>query len=187
MTDSKVLREPAASSVSLTFDRRSRLPGARVLLALIVAVVALSMAGALYFQHVLRLEPCPLCVLQRVAIIGAGVCAALGLLASGARGQLAAIALVLGCVLTGTAIAAWHSWILAYPPETLSCGRPFEWFHQDFPLALWLPKLFAGEGDCLSLDWTLFGLAIPHLSLIAFAVLLALASAAARQAWRARR
>lgn len=157
---------------------------ARKWLALIVAIVAFSMGGALYFQYVLELEPCPLCVLQRVAIIGAGVFAALGLLASRPRGQLVAITLSFMAALAGMAVAAWHSWILAYPPEALSCGRPFQWFHEDFPLALWLPKLFAGEGDCLAIDWTFLGLAIPHLSLIAFVVLLGVAVLAARQAWR---
>jgi disulfide bond formation protein DsbB len=161
-------------------------PSAKVWLALIVLIVALSMAGALYFQYVLRLEPCPLCVLQRVAIIGAGVIAALGLLAARARGQLIASLLALVAALAGAGVAGWHSWILAYPPESLSCGRPFQWFHDDFPLALWLPKLFAGEGDCLAVDWTFFGLAIPHLSLIAFVVLVALAVAAVRRAWRRR-
>lgn len=153
-------------------------------LALIVAVVILSMAGALYFQYVLQLEPCPLCVLQRVAIIGVGVFAALGLVASRARGQSIAIVLAIVFALTGAGIAGWHSWILAFPPEALSCGRPFQWFHEDFPLAVWLPKLFAGEGDCLAVDWTFFGLAIPHLSLIAFVLLLILAALAVRQAWR---
>lgn len=151
-------------------------------MALIVAVVVLAMAGGLFFQHVLKLEPCPLCVLQRVAIIGVGVFAALGLLANAARGQFAAAVLATAAALIGAGIAAWHSWILVYPPESMSCGRPFEWFHEDFPLAHWLPKLFAGHGDCLKVDWTLFGLAIPNLSLIAFVLLIAATVLAARRA-----
>jgi len=57
----------------------------------------------------------------------------------------------------------------------MTCGRPFQWFHEEFPLGTWLPKLFAGEGDCLKIEWSLFGLSIPDLSLIAFLLLLALA------------
>lgn len=156
--------------------------GPRPWLALIVAVVVLSMAGALYFQYVLQLEPCPLCVLQRLAIIAAGLFAAVGLGAAGALGRRLAIALSALAAAAGAAVAGWHSWILAFPPESLSCGRPFQWFHEDFPLAVWLPKLFAGEGDCLAIDWTFLGLAIPHLSLIAFLVLLGAAAMAARRA-----
>jgi len=161
--------------------------GPRTLLAAIVLIVATSMAGALFFQHVLHLEPCPLCVLQRVAIIGAGVFAAFGLLFAGAAGQLVAIGLTALFTLAGAGIAGWHSWIVAFPPESMSCGRPFEWFHQDFPLTKWLPKLFAGEGDCIRVDWSLLGLTIPNLSLIAFLLLLAMVALAARAAWLRRR
>lgn len=153
-------------------------------LALSVAVVVLSMGSALYVQYVLGLEPCPLCVLQRVAIIGVGIVAGLGLLAARARWQFVAAATAIIIALVGAAVAGWHSWILAFPPESLSCGRPFQWFHEDFPLALWLPKLFAGEGDCLAVDWTFLGLAIPHLSLIAFVLLVGIGAWAARLAWR---
>lgn len=149
---------------------------------MIVLIVAASMGGALYFQHVLMLQPCPLCVLQRVAIIGVGLFAAIGLMVGRPRARLLACAASLLCALTGAGIAGWHSWILAYPPESLSCGRPFQWFHEDFPLAVWLPKLFAGQGDCLAIDWTFFGLAIPHLSLIAFLLLIGAAGVALRRA-----
>jgi disulfide bond formation protein DsbB len=156
----------------------------RVLLALVVAAVVFAMAGGLFFQHVLHLEPCPLCVLQRVAIISVGIFAALGLFMKGARRQLAAAALATVCALVGAGIAGWHSWILVYPPESMNCGRPFEWFHKDFPLETWLPKLFAGHGDCLKVDWTFLGLAIPNLSLIAFTLLIAATVLAVRRSWQ---
>jgi disulfide bond formation protein DsbB len=156
--------------------------GPRVLLGLIVAFVVLSMGGALYFQYVLHLEPCPLCVIQRVLIIGVGLFALLGLLSHGRWIQLIAATLAGASALAGAGVAGWHSWILKFPPESMSCGRPFEWFHEDFPLATWLPKLFAGQGDCLKLDWTFLGLAIPNLALIAFVVLLAITVLAARGA-----
>lgn len=162
-----------------------RLPP-KALLAAIVGLVALAMAGALFFQHVMHFEPCPLCVLQRVAIIAAGASAALGLIAAGVPLQMAAAALTMLFGIAGAAVAAWHSWIVRFPPESMSCGRPFEWFHEDFPLAVWLPKLFRGEGDCLRIDWSLLGLTIPDLSLIAFLLLLAAAALAARAIWRAR-
>ena len=155
----------------------------RRLLALAVAVVVLSMAGALYFQYVLLLDPCPLCVLQRVAIIAAGLAAAAGL-PLGRYGQRAAGLATALLAAIGAGIAGWHSWILRDPPESMSCGRPFEWFHDEFPLREWLPKLFAGEGDCLSVDWSLLGLTIPDLSLLAFLLLLALGLLATRAAWR---
>lgn len=158
--------------------------GSRGLLVLVVVFVALSLLGSLFFQHVLHLEPCPLCIIQRVAIMGVGVFALLGLLARGRVGQLLATGLAAAVAIAGAGVAAWHSWILKFPPESMSCGRPFEWFHEDFPLATWLPKLFAGEGDCLKMDWTFLGLAIPHMALIAFVLLIAALALAVRGQWR---
>ena len=41
------------------------------LLALLACIAA--MAGALYLQHVDGLEPCPLCIFQRIGVIAATV------------------------------------------------------------------------------------------------------------------
>ena len=41
------------------------------LLALLACIAA--MAGALYLQHVDGLEPCPLCIFQRIGVIAAAV------------------------------------------------------------------------------------------------------------------
>jgi disulfide bond formation protein DsbB len=156
---------------------------ARTALGLVAAFAVAAMAVALYLQHVVGLNPCPLCVMQRLALILAGLIALAGwLLARGRgaqRGFLAATALA---TLAGAGVASWHVWILAHPPESMSCGRPFQWFHDEFPLGTWLPRLFRGDGDCLSESSTLLGLGIPHWSLVGFAVVLALLALG----WRAR-
>lgn len=158
----------------------------RALLVLAVAVVSASMAGGLFVQHVIGLEPCPLCVLQRVGFIGCGAIALAGaLLARGPRGQLAATGLAAVPALGGGGVAVWHNWLVLNPPESMTCGRPFEWFHEDFPLAVWLPKLFRGAGDCLHNDWTLLGLSVPQWAIVMFAILLATLLVAALRAWRA--
>lgn len=160
---------------------------ARRALALVAAFAAAAMGMALFFQYGLGLKPCPLCVLQRIALILAGLIALVGALLARGRGtQLAFVGAAALAALAGAGVAGWHSWILAFPPESISCGRPFEWFHEDFPLVTWLPRLFRGDGDCLSTEWSLLGLGIPHLSLIGFGCVLALLALGARAAWRAR-
>jgi disulfide bond formation protein DsbB len=156
-------------------------------LAVAALLAALSMGAGLYVQHVVGLAPCPLCVLQRVGYIVAGSFAALGaLLARNPGGQLVTSGLAgLGAV-GGGGVALWQNWLIAHPPEAASCGRPFEWFHEDFPLALWLPKLFRGDGDCLDTSWTLIGLLIPQWSALIFGALLLLIGWSAFGAWRAR-
>ena len=158
-------------------------PTARAALALVAAFAAAAMLVALYLQYGLDLKPCPLCVLQRMGLMGAGLIALLGALFARSRAaQFAALGTAAIAALAGAGVALWHVWILAYPPESMSCGRPFQWFHEDFPLALWLPRLFRGDGDCLSTEWSLLGLGIPHWSLLGFVVVLGLLAAGARGA-----
>jgi len=155
----------------------------RHLLAAAVALVVVAVAAALYLQHVVGVKPCPLCVLQRMGFIAAAAFALIALLGPGAGLRTSFGALALLTALSGGGVAAWHTWLLAHPPASLGCGRPFEWFDDDFPLVVWLPRLFHGEGDCLAVDWTFLGLAVPHLSLITYGALLVLLAAATLKAW----
>jgi disulfide bond formation protein DsbB len=162
-----------------------RLTAGRLYL-LAVLLVAAAVGSALYLQYGEGLVPCPLCVIQRMGFLGAALFALLATLAGRgtARPLLGIGALI--CALAGAGVAAWHAWLLAHPPETLGCGRPFEWFSDDFPLVVWLPKLFRGDGDCLDIHWTLFGLGVPHLAGIAFIGLIALLILATAAAFRER-
>lgn len=159
---------------------------ARRVFAAAIALVVASVVAALYLQHFVGVKPCPLCILQRSAYMGAAILASIAAL-SGRRlarplfGLLSVLAAA-----AGGGVAAWQTWLLAHPPESLGCGRPFEWFNDDFPLVTWLPRLFRGEGDCLAIDWSFFGLAVPHLSLIAAVVLTALLVLATKLAWSER-
>jgi len=160
----------------------------RAALALVAAFALAAIAAALALQYGLGLAPCPLCALQRLALIVAGAMAAAGaLLARGRGGQLGFLSASTLPALAGAAVAAWHVRILAAPPASFSCGRPFKWLHEDFPLAVWLPRLFHGYGDCLSNESTLLGLGIAHWSLAGFAIVLALLALGFRGALRAPR
>jgi len=148
---------------------------ARRIFLLAVILVVVAMASALYLQYAVGLMPCPLCVIQRMGYIAAAIFALLAALV--ARGTLMRPLLGFLAIISAVAgggVAAWHAWLLAYPPESLSCGRPFEWFSDDFPLVTWLPKLFRGDGDCLAVDWKFLGLGVPQLSALAFLALTAL-------------
>lgn len=156
-------------------------------LALVAAFAGAAMAVALYMQYGMGLVPCPLCSIQRMALILAGLLALAGaLLARGRGAQRTVLAASAVATLGGAGVAAWHVWLIANPPESLSCGRPFEWFSEDFPLVVWLPKLFRGDGDCLSESWSLLGLGVPHWSLVAFAAVLVLLALGWRAVGRAR-
>jgi disulfide bond formation protein DsbB len=163
-----------------------RFPASRLYL-LSVALVVAAIGGALYLQYAVGLLPCPLCVMQRVGLISAALFALLAVVVgrSIVRPIFGSVALV--CALAGGAVSVWHAWLLAHPPETLGCGRPFEWFSDDFPLVVWLPKLFRGDGDCLDVSWSIFGLGVPHLAGLVYIVLIALLILATVAAFRERR
>ena len=139
----------------------------RVLLAL--AVVCLSMLGfGLYLQHVLGLEPCPMCIVQRYALILVAVWAALAALSPRRAGWLTGALLILITSGFGAFVAARQSWLQWYPPEVMTCGRDLYGMIEAFPLQRVIPMVFKGSGDCAAVDWTLLGGSIANWSFVAF-------------------
>lgn len=136
--------------------------------ALIFLACLAMLAYGLYLQHVVGLEPCPMCIVQRYALISVAVFAALAG-ATGLKGlQKAWAALALLFAVGGAYTAARQSWLQWHPPEVVSCGRDLYGMIETFPLKRALPMIFRGGGDCSKIDWTLFGLSLANWSFIAF-------------------
>jgi disulfide bond formation protein DsbB len=140
-------------------------------LALICAACVAMLAFGLYLQHVVGLEPCPMCVVQRYALVLLALFA--GLASLSRRRGLQWTGALLGLVMAvgGAYTAARQSWLQWHPPEVVSCGRDIYGMIETFPLQRALPMIFRGSGDCSKIDWTLFGLSIANWSFIAFTVL----------------
>ena len=141
----------------------------RRMLALICAVCIAMLAFGLYLQHVVGLEPCPMCIVQRYALVLVAVMAALtafahrkGLLITGAGLMM----LLSGF---GAFVAARQSFLQWYPPQEASCGRDLFGMIETFPLKRVIPMIFKGSGDCTKIDWTFLGLSIANWSFVAFA------------------
>lgn len=145
------------------FDQTPR----RVLVIVGLACVALLGFG-MYLQHVVGLEPCPMCIVQRYALILIAMCALL----TGASGQksLQIVGSLLLSVLAvaGAFVAARQSWLQWYPPEVASCGRDLYGMIETFPLKRALPMIFRGGGDCTKVDWTFLGGSIANWSFLWF-------------------
>lgn len=125
----------------------------------------------LYLQHVVGLEPCPMCIVQRYALILVAIFAGLAG-ATGLKGlQISGGVLALLSAIAGGYTAAQQSWLQWYPPEVVSCGRDFYGMIETFPLKRALPMIFRGGGDCSQVDWTFLKLSIANWSFIAFAVI----------------
>ena len=136
------------------------------------ALLALGCIGLLgfgmYLQHVVGLEPCPMCIVQRYAMTLIGVLALLGLVWRSVLGGrvLAMLAVLLAA--GGAFVAARQTWLQWYPPEVASCGRDFYGMIESFPLQRAIPLIFRGSGDCSKVDWTFLGGSIANWSFVAF-------------------
>jgi len=140
----------------------------RFILALIGLICVGLLSFGLYLQHVVGLEPCPMCIVQRYALVLIALVATLGCFWSG---QL--ITLAIGCTLLGLSaggayVAARQSWLQLYPPEVVSCGRDFYGMIETFPLKTAIPMIFRGGGDCSQVDWTFLGGSIANWSFVTF-------------------
>ena len=133
------------------------------------------LAFGLYLQHVVGLEPCPMCIVQRYALILVALIAG-GTAAVNKRwwqtGGLINLGVVAGF---GMFVAARQSFLQWYPPEIMSCGRDFYGMIEAFPLKRAIPLIFKGSGDCSAIDWTFLGLSIANWSFLCFGAVLAMA------------
>jgi disulfide bond formation protein DsbB len=142
-----------------TASARTRSPGN---LAGFAACAAL-LGYAYYSQYVLGLEPCPLCILQRIAVLATGL-AFLGAAIHRARRSGAAAwgILIALCAGLGAAVAARHVWITTQPAGTVAeCGASLDYMLEVLPLREVLTTVLTGSGECAKVDWHFLGVSMP--------------------------
>ena len=131
------------------------------------------LAYALYAQYGLGLEPCPLCIFQRIGFILMGlVFLAAALHDPRGGGRIVYGALLILVTFLTVAVAARHLYVQSLPPGTLpSCGAPLAMLLKFMPVTEVIRRVLSGSGECGEVNWTFLGLAMPAWVLIA-AVLL---------------
>ncbi len=153
-----------------------QLTGYRHLNALLVLGAMTGMAFALYLQYgPARLDPCPLCIFQRVGLMGMGLFALIGAVWVPGRLWLRRLLALLAFLSIGwaTAVAGRHVWLQHLPPEDVpACGPGLDYWMQTFPMKDVVQKVLHGSGECAKVDWTFLGWSLPHWSLLFFVVLL---------------
>jgi disulfide bond formation protein DsbB len=153
--------------------------------ALGFALCAALLGYALYSQYQLHVEPCPLCIFQRVAFMGMGLFFLLGALHGPKGGGKKIYGLLVAlCGLVGAGIASRHIWLQHLPKsEVPDCGPGLSYMLDAFPLGKTLTMVLTGSGECAEVNWTFLGLAMPTWTLLWF---LGLALAALWAAWKRR-
>jgi disulfide bond formation protein DsbB len=137
------------------------------------AACAALMAYALYAEHGLLLEPCPLCVFQRIAVIVLGIVFLLAAVTPAGRAFRVTHAVLIGLVAAiGAGIAGRHVWLQSLPPDEVpACGPGLDYIIDSFPLSEALRLVFTGSGECATADWHFLGLSMPAWVLISVAIL----------------
>jgi disulfide bond formation protein DsbB len=136
---------------------------------LLVALSCAALLGyALYVQHVEFLDPCPLCILQRVAFLWIGVIALLAAIHNPEKtGKWVYVALLSLGGIAGSAIAGRHVWLQSLPPDQVpDCGMGLNYMLDTMPFGDVFSQVFYGSGECAQIDWTFAGLSMPWWTLI---------------------
>jgi len=144
--------------------------GQRRALNLAGGLICLAMLGyALYAQYSLGLEPCPLCIFQRISIFALAVIFLVAALHNPrGGGRFVYAALVALAALATIALATRHLYIQSQPPGTVaSCGAPLGVMLKYSPLTEVIRKVLTGGGECSEINWRFAGLAMPAWVLIA--------------------
>jgi disulfide bond formation protein DsbB len=125
---------------------------------------------ALVIQTQYQLEPCPLCISQRMVFMGLGLLFLIAAIhnPNAVWRKIYTLLLVL-TALGGAGVAIRHWWLQAHRESMIAdCGVGFDYMFENFPLQKALTLIFRGTGDCAAIDWTFLGLSLPQLSLIAY-------------------
>lgn len=135
---------------------------------LLTAVIFFELC-ALFFQHVMNLAPCVMCIYERVAMLGIGGAALIGLIAPNIN-VVRYVGLVgwLFASIQGFMLASQHVDYQMHPSPFATCDI-FVQFPSWAPLNQWLPQMFEAYGDCSEIVWQWLGLSMPQWLVIIYA------------------
>ncbi|MDE2049905.1 MAG: disulfide bond formation protein B [Gammaproteobacteria bacterium] len=125
-------------------------------------------AYALHAQFGLGLDPCPLCIFQRIGIVALGVVFLIAALHNPREAGARVYAVLIAIAALGTiAVAARQVYLQHLPPGAIpSCGAPLSMMLKFMPLTTVIRKVLTGSGECGIVNWTFLGLAMPAWVLI---------------------
>ncbi|MAL95476.1 MAG: disulfide bond formation protein B [Haliea sp.] len=137
----------------------------------LLAVVAMLFAA--WLEHGVGLNPCPLCITQRVFVVAGGLVALLAALhGAGALGRRIYAGLGVLLAIGGGAVSARHVWLQSLPEDQVpACGPSLEYMLETLPFRETLSMVMMGDGNCADVHWTFLGMSIPLQTLLLFAAI----------------
>lgn len=148
----------------------------RNLQVFLVIMTVIVMSFALFFlQRYMGFSPCPLCIFQRIGLMVMGGFALIAAVFN-PKSMVTRLLLWLGSLVGigwAAIVAGRHVWLQHLPADQVpSCGPGLDYWLDTLPMQQVLKEVFAGSGECASIDWTFMGLSIPEQSLILFSILI---------------
>jgi len=125
---------------------------------------------ALFIEHYMLLEPCPLCILQRIMVIITGIIALLAAIHNPRElGIKVYGVLVIAAAGTGGGIAIRQLWLQSLPKDQVpACGASLDYLLDVFPVMDVLSMILTGDGTCAEVLFTFLGISIPGWTLVGF-------------------
>lgn len=145
----------------------------RLLNALAATVCFGGLVFAYYAQFYQGLEPCPLCIVQRLVLLAVGLVFLAAALHNPRTWGAKVYALLISLVaLAGVGVSGRHVWLQHLPPEQAPrCGPGLDYMLETLPLNETLHEILSGSGECAEVTWRLFGVSIPIWMLLMFLAL----------------
>jgi len=142
-----------------------------VFVGLAVAGVTAILVVRVYMEAYLQLDPCPLCVTQRVPVVIWSVLALIAAAHNPGRTGRAIYAGLCGlCAYLGGLVAARHIWLQNLPDDLVpACGPSLDYMLSNLPFTETIRLTLAGDGNCADIVWTFLGFSIPEQALFLFA------------------
>jgi len=146
----------------------------RILYSIIFAICASLLGFGLYLEHVVGLEPCPLCIFQRVAYIVIAVISLIGAIHNPQKlFERIYASLILIASLCGAGIAGRQIWLQHLPEDKIpECGPGLEYMLDTFPFTDALRMILSGSGECAEVQWTFLSFSIAEWSIVCFSGLI---------------
>ncbi|WP_019672066.1 disulfide bond formation protein B [Psychrobacter lutiphocae] len=148
----------------------------RTLNLILVFFSIIGMAFAIFYLQVYKgLEPCPLCIFQRVGLMVMGIFAFISFAFNPKNIVVRAILWIgsMAGIVWSAGVAARHVWLQNLPPDQVpSCGPGLDYWLEALPMQQVINQVLAGSGECAEISWKFLGLTIPEQGLIFFSALI---------------
>ena len=150
------------------------MPTPRIFYSIIFAICASLLGFGLYLEHAVGLEPCPLCIFQRVAYIVIGLFALIAAIHNPQKlFERIYTGLILITSLCGAGIAGRQIWLQHLPEDKIpECGPGLEYMLDAFPFTEALRMILSGSGECAEVQWTFLSFSIAEWSIVCLSALI---------------